>query len=219
MQQQSLTCCMGQSPMRHSNGCTKVLHQDWEIITSFAELSKNEEEQEEERMQFWRSSLQAQQVGNMQPCLGWGNRKSCTPAERFICADQSGALLLLQFPGAGTPHPAPPCHRAGSVLHRPHFLASSDHRSYLTLHSPAQLRVHHNGILFYNIHNNIHNKRIFLLLLLRCPWANATSCAHEEWQKLKKICLAGLALIILIRFFYSSLFSVLRLNLRLVCMS
>lgn len=61
------------------------------------------------------------------------------------------------------------------AVHGPHFLANSDHRNDLTLHSPAQLTVHNNGIFF--------------LSLLGCPWANATSCAPEEWQKFNKSCI------------------------------
>lgn len=140
-------------------------------------------------MQFWRSLLQAQQVGNMQSCSGWGNGMHPSRTAH-LCWLEQGPCCCCSSQEAGTPHPAPALPQPGSMLHGTHFLPNSDYRSYLILHSPAQLRGHNSGI--------------FLLLLLGCPWANATSCALEEWQKFKKICLASLALIIFIRFLYSS---------------
>lgn len=100
------------------------------------------------------------------------------------------ALLLLQLPGGRNTSPSSCPAQAGSRLHGTPFLANTDYRSYLIPYSPAQLRVHNSGM--------------FLLLLLGCPWANATPCALEEWQKFKKICFTSLVLILLIRFLYSS---------------
>lgn len=93
-----------------------------------------------------------------------------------------------------------PCHMAGSMLEAylaNTYLANTDDRSYQTIWSQAQLKVHSNGVFF-------------LSPLTAMSLSHARSCTTWRMGKVGKnpICSASLALTILIRFFYSSPFSV-----------
>lgn len=190
-----------------------MLHQDWEIITFFAELRRNEEEHEKEQMWFWRSSLQAQQPGNMQPCSGQGNRKRCTRevlSPACSCWLESVGLdtIIVWTEGTYTSHRYSHAIWLGARLTHHAYLANTDDKTYLTIHSQAQLRVHNNGVLF-------------LSLLIGMSLAMQGHVLLEEWEKWKKnlfskSCINHINTILLLLLIFQCFQW---LNLQLVCMS